>query len=167
MNDPKCVAVAPPASGAGRTTRVLARADVGALDRSTSLSANAYLTTLLFGQRVEPEVCMPDIRLTTELLELIADRFKVLAEPARLHILNALRGGEMTVSELMEETGLGQANASKHLQVLHGLGFVERRKEGLYVHYRLADDSVFQLCDIMCGRLLEEARHRNELLGSV
>lgn len=94
--------------------------------------------------------------LTPELLELIAERFKALGEPARLRILNALRRGEMSVSELMEETGLGQANISKHLQVLHALGFVERRKQGLYVHYRLADESVFELCDIVCGRLEAE-----------
>jgi DNA-binding transcriptional ArsR family regulator len=109
---------------------------------------------------------MAEIPLTPALLDLVAERFKALAEPARLHILNALRTGEKTVSELMQETGLGQANASKHLQLLHGLGFVERRKEGLYVHYRLADDSVFQLCDIMCGRLAEETRLRSELLAS-
>lgn len=102
--------------------------------------------------------------LTPELLELIAERFKALAEPARLGILNALRGAEMTVTELMETTGLGQANASKHLRLLHTLGFVERRKDGLYVHYRLADDDVFQLCDIMCGRLEQEADSRNRLL---
>lgn len=107
---------------------------------------------------------MGAIVLTPEVLELVAERFKALGEPARLRILDALRGGERTVSELMEETGLGQANASKHLQLLHALGFVERRKEGLYVYYRLADDSVFQLCDIMCGRLAAEARARNELL---
>lgn len=108
---------------------------------------------------------MAEVALTPEILELIAERFKALAEPARLHMLNALRGGEKTVSELMEETGLGQANASKHLQFLHSLGFVERRKEGLYVYYRLADDSVFELCDIMCGRLVEEARVRSDLLA--
>jgi DNA-binding transcriptional ArsR family regulator len=107
---------------------------------------------------------MGEMTMTHEIIALVAERFKALAEPARLHILNALRGGEKTVSELMEETGLGQANASKHLQVLHGLGFVERRKEGLFVHYRLADDSVFELCDIMCGRLVEEARARSEML---
>lgn len=109
---------------------------------------------------------MPDVVLTPELLEVIAARFKALAEPARLQILNALRGGEKTVSELMEEVGLGQANASKHLQLLHGLGFVERRKEGLFVRYRLADDGVFQLCDLMCGRLAAEARARSELLAA-
>jgi len=105
------------------------------------------------------------IPLTPELLKLIAERFKALAEPARLHILNALRDGEKTVSELMEATGLGQANVSKHLQLLHGLGFTERRKEGLYVHYRLSDPTVFELCDIMCGRLGDEARKRSELFS--
>jgi DNA-binding transcriptional ArsR family regulator len=108
---------------------------------------------------------MAEIPMTPELLELIAARFRALAEPARLHILQALRGGEKTVSELMEETGLGQANASKHLQLLHGLGFAERRKEGLYVYYRLCDDSVFRLCDLVCGRLAEESQLRSELLG--
>ena len=107
---------------------------------------------------------MADITLTPELMELIAERFKVLAEPARLHILNALKDSEKTVTELMQETGLGQANASKHLQLLHGLGFVDRRKEGLFVFYRLADDTVFQLCDLVCGKLGEEARLRRKLL---
>lgn len=110
---------------------------------------------------------MTDFTLTPAVLELVAERFRALGEPARLQILNALRSGEKTVSELMEETGLGQANASKHLQLLHGMGFVERRKEGLYVHYRLADETVFQLCDIMCGRLVKEARARSDLLASL
>lgn len=107
---------------------------------------------------------MASFPLTPELLELIADRFKALAEPARLRILNTLREGEKTVSELMEETGFGQANVSKHLQMLHTLGFVERRKDGLFVHYRLADESVFQLCDIVCGRLAVEANERDRIL---
>jgi DNA-binding transcriptional ArsR family regulator len=111
------------------------------------------------------EGSMAEVALTNEVLELIAERFKALAEPARLHILSALRSGEKTVTQLMEDTGLGQANASKHLQLLHALGFVERRKDGLYVHYRLADDSVFDLCDIMCGKLVEEARLRGEILS--
>lgn len=106
-----------------------------------------------------------NVSLTPELIELIADRFKALSEPTRLHILSALRGGEKTVTELMEETGLGQANVSKHLQMLHALGFTDRRKEGLYVYYRLSDPMVFQLCDIMCDRIGEEARARSELFA--
>jgi DNA-binding transcriptional ArsR family regulator len=106
---------------------------------------------------------MADFPMTPELLGLVAERFKALGEPARLRILSALRGGEKTVTELMDETGMGQANVSKHLQMLHGLGFVGRRKEGLFVFYRLADEDVFRLCDLMCGRIAAEARERSGL----
>lgn len=108
---------------------------------------------------------MGKVAMTPELLVLVAERFKALAEPARLEILNALRGGEMTVGELVEETGLGQANVSKHLQLLHALGFVTRRKDGLFVCYALADRTVFQLCDVMCGRIEAEAKARRRLLA--
>lgn len=103
--------------------------------------------------------------LTPELIELIAARFKALGEPARLRLLAVLRGHERTVTELMEATGMGQANVSKHLQVLHAMGFVSRRKEGLFVHYSLADPAVFALCDIMCGRMEAEADARREILS--
>lgn len=86
-------------------------------------------------------------------LEAIASRFKVLAEPARLHVLNQLRDGPLNVTELMEATKLNQANLSKHLQLLHAHGFVARRREGMFVVYELADKSVFSLCDIMCAQL--------------
>ena len=93
-------------------------------------------------------------RLEPDTLEAVADRFKVLAEPARLAILNALRGQPMmSVTTLIDETGLNQANLSKHLQLLHTHGFVERRRDKSWVFYTLADDSVFALCDIMCGQL--------------
>ena len=108
---------------------------------------------------------MPHLALTPEVLVLVAERFKALAEPARLHILARLRRGEMTVSELVEQTALGQANVSKHLQLLHTLGFVSRRKDGLFVYYALADKGVFQLCDIMCGRLEVEMKARHRLLA--
>jgi len=103
--------------------------------------------------------------LTPEALELIAERFKVLAEPARLQILSCLRRHEVTVSEIVDETGLGQANVSKHLQLLHAAGFVTRRKEGLFVYYGLAGEDVFRLCDIMCGRLAAEAQSRRQVLA--
>jgi DNA-binding transcriptional ArsR family regulator len=98
-------------------------------------------------------------------LETIARRFQVLAEPNRLEILAALRTRERSVTELMDETGLGQANLSKHLRLLHQEGFVQRRKEGLNVIYRLADDEVFVMCDLMCGRLQREARGLGDLLA--
>ena len=65
--------------------------------------------------------------LPPEVLEQIAERFRVLAEPNRLRILNLLLTGERTVSDLVEETGLTQANVSKHLGLLRSSQFVERR----------------------------------------
>jgi DNA-binding transcriptional ArsR family regulator len=106
---------------------------------------------------------MPKI-LTRPVLEQLADRFKVLGEVNRLTVLSALRQGEHTVTELIDETGLGQANLSKHLTLLHRLGFVSRRKEGLNVYYSLADEDVFSICDIMCGRLDREAAVRRSAL---
>jgi DNA-binding transcriptional ArsR family regulator len=90
---------------------------------------------------------------TTELLELIASRFKVLGEPLRLRLLSALRGGEQTVTELVEETGASQANVSRHLALLHRHRMVTRRKEGLKVYYRIADSHIFELCEVVCGQL--------------
>lgn len=92
-------------------------------------------------------------RLEPETIEAVADRLKVLAEPARLEILNSLRERAMNVSELIDETGLSQANLSKHLQLLYTHGFVSRRRQRLWVFYQIADPSVFVLCDIMCKQL--------------
>jgi ArsR family transcriptional regulator len=104
--------------------------------------------------------------LSPALLGLVAQRFQALGEPARLEILQALRDRERTVTEIGAAANLRQANLSKHLQLLHRLGLVERRKEGLYVRYRLADPDVARLCDIMCGRVAGETRRRQRLFGS-
>jgi DNA-binding transcriptional ArsR family regulator len=98
-------------------------------------------------------------RLGPEMIRAVADRLKVLSEAARLSILNELRSGPRNVSELIEATGLNQANLSKHLQLLYTHGFVSRRREGLFTVYELADKSVFDLCDMMCGQI---RRHADE-----
>ena len=103
--------------------------------------------------------------LTPDMAALIADRFRTLGEPSRLALLQALRAGERSVSELVEDLALGQANVSKHLQQLFRHGFVTRRKEGVTVFYRIADPSVFKLCDIVCGGLEAEVRSRGRALG--
>jgi DNA-binding transcriptional ArsR family regulator len=103
--------------------------------------------------------------LTPDQLRLIAERFKALAEPSRLEILNALRGGERTVTEILEVTGFGQANVSKHLQLLYSAGFVDRRKDGVSMHYKLADNEVIRLCELMCGRLEKETAAKRKVFG--
>ena len=90
----------------------------------------------------------------------VAERFKVLAEPARLRILDALRHGPRHVGALVEATGLQQANLSRHLQQLYLHGFVERSRTGTFVHYAIADPKVFALCDLMCGQTERSQRMR-------
>jgi rhodanese-related sulfurtransferase/DNA-binding transcriptional ArsR family regulator len=70
---------------------------------------------------------------------------KALGSPPRLEILELLAQGERTGESLAQETGLSVANVSQHLQVLRGACLVERRKEGLFVWYRLAEPIVFEL----------------------
>lgn len=86
-------------------------------------------------------------------LELIAARFRVLSEPMRLKILNALGDDELTVNELVEATGSGQANISKHLGIMFNEGLMVRRKEGLNTYYAIADKSIFELCETVCTSL--------------
>jgi len=102
--------------------------------------------------------------MSPALLNELSDRFKALGEPARLQLLAALRGGERSVTELVEATGLGQANVSKHLHQLCSAGFLSRRKEGTFAYYSLADDHVFSICDLMCGRIEQEQREHRAAL---
>lgn len=87
------------------------------------------------------------------MLGAVADRFKLLAEPARLSILQSLCDRPQSVTSLIDQTGLSQANLSKHLQLLFTYGFVSRRRDKSWVYYGIADKSVFALCDIMCGQV--------------
>ena len=118
-----------------------------------------------YPRRARAQAAMTRRELSPELLTGVAERFKALAEPTRLQLLQCLRGGDATVSDLVERTGLTQANVSKHLQLLLALGFVTRRKEGLYAFYTLADQDVFRLCDLMCGRMERELKARQRLLA--
>ena len=70
---------------------------------------------------------------------------KALASPQRLELLDLLAQGERTVEDLAREAALSVANASQHLRMLREARLVESRKAGLYVYYRLADPSVFEL----------------------
>lgn len=94
--------------------------------------------------------------LPEPLIELIAQRFRVIGEPMRIKLLDALRDGEASVNELAETTGASQQNVSKHLLVLHQAGVVGRQKDGTSVRYSISDPSVFELCELVCGGLREQ-----------
>jgi DNA-binding transcriptional ArsR family regulator len=102
--------------------------------------------------------------LSPAMLGQVADRFKALAEPNRLLLLQALQEGEQAVGDLVARTGLSLANASKQLQQLHAAGFIQRRKDGLFVYYSLSDLDVMTLCDLMCGRVTRDAKAQERAL---
>jgi len=101
----------------------------------------------------------------TETLVVVADRFRVLAEPMRLRILNSLRDGEKTVTDLVGATGSGQANVSRHLGILYRQGMVARRKEGQFTLYRISDPLLLELCELVCQGLETGERKRRSALG--
>jgi len=68
-------------------------------------------------------------------------------------LLHALFDGEQAVNALVGLSGGTQANVSRHLQALAEAGLLARRKEGLQVFYSIADPSIFQLCELVCGSL--------------
>ena len=103
--------------------------------------------------------------LSPQALELVADRFRVLAEPQRLRILQILREGEKNVTELTEELQTTQPNVSKHLRMLQETGLVGRRQAGNTVYCFIADPSVFDLCDLVCTSLYERLAAHAQLLG--
>ena len=104
--------------------------------------------------------------LPEPLIELIAQRFRVIGEPMRIKLLDALRDGPLTVGELVERLGATQQNVSKHLGVLHQAGIVGRAKEGTFVRYAVADQSVFDLCEQVCGGLRQQVAELDRLLAA-
>ncbi|MFN9772081.1 MAG: ArsR/SmtB family transcription factor [Burkholderiales bacterium] len=91
--------------------------------------------------------------LPPEAMEQVAAYFQALAEPTRLLILNLLRDGERNVGEIAQLTGFTPANVSRHLSLLAERGMVARESRGTSVWYRIADASIFELCDLVCGSI--------------
>ena len=102
--------------------------------------------------------------LPEPLVELVAQRFRLIGEPMRIRLLDRLRGGEQSVARLVAATGASQQNVSKHLGVLHQAGIVSRRKEGNRVVYAIADETIFALCEAVCGGLAQQVAELAQLL---
>lgn len=101
--------------------------------------------------------------LPKEALEQVAHYFQALSEPTRLALLNLLREREHNVGDLAQLAGTTSANVSRHLAVLMRHGLVARDSRGTSVYYRIADASVYQLCDLVCGSL---ARRLDQVAGA-
>lgn len=102
--------------------------------------------------------------LPDALVERVAERFRVLGEPMRIRLVERLRDGEASVSDLREATGASQQNVSQHLGVLLRSGIVRRRKQGNFSMYSIADPVVFSLCDDVCDGVRRELDELDSLL---
>lgn len=111
---------------------------------------------------VEDELAHP---LPDPLVDLIAQRFRVLSEPTRIKLIDILRDGPASVQELTAASGSSQQNVSKHLGILHGAGILSREKRGTSVYYSIADESVLELCEHVCGGLRRQVDELGSLLA--
>ena len=102
--------------------------------------------------------------LPEPLIELVAQRFRVLGEPMRIKLLDRLREDDATVGELQEALGASQQNVSKHLGILHTAGMVSRTKDGNQTRYAIADPAVFELCDQVCGGVRRQLHELEAIL---
>jgi len=100
-------------------------------------------------------VC-PMTAIHDELVQLHASVCKGLADPKRLMIINALRDRERTVTELVDELAVPQANVSQHLAVLRDKGLVQARKDGQFVHYSVTTSKIVQAMDLMREVMAEQ-----------
>lgn len=97
-----------------------------------------------------------DAQVSDAALEIIADRFRILSEPTRLKLLQALKDGECSVNELVRRTGKNQANVSRQLKVLSDARILARRRQGVQIFYAITDRAVIALCAQVCGSLASE-----------
>jgi DNA-binding transcriptional ArsR family regulator len=104
--------------------------------------------------------------LPEALVELIAQRFRVIGEPMRIRLLDALRDGPKTINELTATLGGTQQNISKHIGVLAQANIVGREKDGTRVRCYIADESIFELCEIVCGGLRQHVAELGQLLDA-
>ena len=100
-------------------------------------------------------------------MEHLAEYFKVFSEPNRLAVLEALSGGALNVTAVVERTGLSQALVSKHLKLLTIAGVVQRRPEGSLVYYEVIDKSVYKLMGQAEKLMLSSRRQQLDALAAI
>ena len=101
------------------------------------------------------------------LFELQSEVCKTLSSPKRLEILNALKEGEKTVTELVDILGVPKANVSQHLAVMRHKGILATRREGVNIFYHVANSKVIQACMLMREVLTEQMQEKSKLYDIV
>jgi DNA-binding transcriptional ArsR family regulator len=100
-------------------------------------------------------------------MQAVADLFAVLSEPSRLRIVQVLQGGPASVGELVDRTGFKQANVSKQLGVLLSADIISRRQDGNRAIYSIKLALVFELCDLVCRGIAQQANERAAALAGM
>lgn len=103
-----------------------------------------------------------DAQTSAAVLVPVAEYFKMLSEVSRLQILSCLRARPMNGKEIIEATGIGQANLSKHLKALTQAGILSRQPQGVTVYYEITDPIIFDLCELVCDRITHQLQQRAE-----
>ncbi len=101
-----------------------------------------------------------------EALQVIAHYFVALADPMRIKIVHALMAGDQNVNSLVKITGGMQSNVSRHLHRLMLAGVLNRRKQGTQVIYSIADPSLYDLCEQVCGSLEKRFAKQANVIGA-
>ncbi|MBI5468855.1 MAG: winged helix-turn-helix transcriptional regulator [Deltaproteobacteria bacterium] len=102
-----------------------------------------------------------------EIYEIHASICQCLANPKRLEILNTLRDKELSATEIADKIGISSANASQHLAIMRNKGILKSRREGVSIHYSLANPKVITACDIMREVLFEYLNEKQSLTKKV
>ncbi len=102
----------------------------------------------------------------TEIFRRQAELCKSLADPKRLMILNGLKDGPKSVSELAEIAGLKQSNASQHIGVLRRAGVIRPQRQGNTIYYSLVTPKIAAACD-MVRQVIAEEIQRSEGLAEI
>jgi len=99
--------------------------------------------------------------------ELQAEICKVLASPKRIEILNALKDGEKTVSELVEILNIPKANVSQHLAIMRHKGVLKTRREGVNIYYSISHSKIIDACNMMKEVLSEQLKEKSKYIELV
>ena len=95
--------------------------------------------------------------LTDAELEKVAGQFRLLSEPMRLKIIQALCVRSLTVGEIVAATGATQSNVSKHLSLMSSAGIINRHKDGQFVYYEMSNPLTLKLCELVHKELLNQS----------
>ena len=103
----------------------------------------------------------------TPIYQVKAEFFKTLAHPARIRVLEVLRDGDRTVSELIPEVGIESSHLSQQLGIMRRANLVQSRKEGATVVYSVSNPMIFQLLDVAKKILTSSLVETRELLAEL